>query len=433
MGQGGREREISRSDLEAYQLRKLRETLEYVYSNSSFYRDHFDKAGVSPGSFRGLADLAIFPFTEPEHLAREPYRFLCLSRAEIARPYSFVTSGTTGPRKRVFWTRGDLERITDFMAAGIGMVAGPDDIVQILLPDGRPDSQAALLRKGVLKLGATPVVAEVDLNAAEQFRILQEARSTVIFGYVGRIYRLSVELASAHDLRESEIRVLFLAAEYLPEARRRELERIWDCRVHTHYGLTEMGLGVAVECEARDGYHFNEAGLLLEVVDTRTGIPVKAGDEGELVFTTLTREAMPLIRYRTHDISRLRTEPCPCSAATLLRIDKIRKRLESIVVLKNGDQMYPALFDDVLYEIPDLIDYQVALKHQRFRDCLEFKIELARERAGAFALIRKKLLATPVIARNMKAGNMAEPSIELAPWGALQSANRAKKMIVDRR
>jgi phenylacetate-coenzyme A ligase PaaK-like adenylate-forming protein len=427
------ENEVGRSGVEAYQLRKLRTTLQYAYDNSSFYREHFDRAGVKPGRVSNLADLSAFPFTEPEHLAKAPYRFLCLSRAEIARPYSFVTSGTTGPRKRIFWTRGDIERITDFMAAGMGMVAGPGDVVQILLPDGRPDSQADLLRKGVLKLGATPVVADMEMSAEDQFLLMEESRSTVIFGYTGHIFRLSVELEAKHDLRASGVRVLFLAAEYLPEARRRELERLWDCRVHTHYGLTEMGLGVAVECEAKAGYHFNEAGLLLEVVHPRTGNPVKAGEEGELVFTTLNREAMPLIRYRTHDLSRLITEPCPCGAVTLLRIDKIRKRLESIIVLGSGDEMYPALFDDALFEIPGLIDYQVVLKRQGSRDYLDFKVELARERPDSLSVIKEKLLSTPLIAKNIKAGSMAEPSIELAPWGALQSTSRAKKMIVDRR
>ena len=423
--------EIHRSDVEAYQLFHLRRILQYAYANSSFYRDRFDAAGFNPDRLRNIRDLAGIPFTEPEDLAREPYRFLCLSRAEIARPYSFVTSGTTGPRKKIFWTHADVAKIVDFMAAGMGMVAGAGDVVQILLPDGRPNSQADLLRKGVLKLGATPVVADMDLSADDQHRLMQEARSSVIFGYAGRLFRITLELEAKHDLRKSGVRILFLAAEYLPEARRQQLQKTWGCRVHTHYGLTEMGLGVAVECEARNGYHFNEAALLLEVIDPRTGASVSAGDEGELVFTTLTREAMPLIRYRTHDLSRLRPEPCPCGAATLLRIDKIRKRLESIVVLESGEEVYPALFDDVLFEIPGLVDYQLVLKREGEKERLDFRIEMARELD--LSAIRKTLLAAPVVARSVRAESMVEPIIELAGRGALQAVSRAKKMIVDRR
>jgi phenylacetate-coenzyme A ligase PaaK-like adenylate-forming protein len=234
-------------------------------------------------------------------------------------------------------------------------------------------------------------------------------------------------------LSDKGVKVLFLAAEYLPDARRQELQKIWDCRVHTHYGLTEMGLGVAVECEARNGYHFNEADLLLEIVDPRTGKPVAAGHEGELVFTTLNREAMPLIRYRTHDISRLIVEPCPCGAASLLRIDKVKKRLESIVTLGSGDAMYPALFDDVLFEVPGLIDYQVVVSSVEGMDRLDFKIEMIGECADRISEIKKKLLSAPLIAKNLAAGRMKEPGLELAGFGALQSAGRAKKMIVDRR
>ena len=424
---------LDRADMDAYRLFRLRKILQYSYDKSSFYRELFDNAGTQPDHIRRLEDLSKLPLTEPEHLAASPYRFLCLSRAEVARPYTFVTSGTTGPQKKVFWSYADLEGITDFMAAGMGMVAGPGDVVQILLPDGKPGSQADLLSQGVRKLGATPVAPGPDLNAEEQLRILENARSTVIFGYAGRIFRLTTELQPNHDLKNKGLRVLFLAAEYLPDARRRALEEIWNCRVHTHYGLTEMGLGVAVECDARDGYHFNEAGLLLEVVDPRTGNPLPAGDEGELVFTTLTREAMPLIRYRTHDISRLIPEPCPCGAHALLRIDRVRKRLESIAFLANGDELFPALFDDVLFGIPGIVDYQVLLSHTGDRDSLHFRIECVREHRGIIDCARIKLNALPAIARNIHAGNLAEPEVELLGWGSLQSESRAKKMIVDRR
>lgn len=425
--------QLDRKSVETYQLFKLYQILHYAYEKSSFYRDLFDKSGVKPGDVRTLNDLERLPFTVPHHLAETPYRFLCLSQSEIARPYSFITSGTTGPRKKIFWTQGDLERITDFMAAGMGTVAGTEDVVLILLPDGRPNSQADLLFKGVNKLGATPLVASVDLSAEEHLKIIENSGTTVVFGYTGRLFRLSKELQTKHDLSKKGVHTLFLAAEYLPNAMRQELQRMWDCRVHTHYGLTEMGLGVAVECIARDGYHFNEADLLLEIVNPQTGERTDEGEEGELVFTTLGREAMPLIRYRTHDISRLITGPCPCGAASLLKIDKVRKRLESIVRVSGGDEMYPTLFDDALFEIPGLIDYQVILARQKNRDLFDFKIEMACERPGLASEVTKKLFTVPMIERNVAAGRMLAPRVELVGWGALLPMSRAKKMIVDRR
>lgn len=424
---------VSRADLDTYQFYRLRRTLEYCSTKSSFYRDLFRKAGVEPKDVWDPGDLAKLPFTEPFHLAEAPYRFLCTSQAEIARPCTFVTSGTTGPRKKIFWTQGDLERITDFMAAGMGTVATSEDVVQIILPDGRPNSQADLLFKGVQKLGATPVLASPDLDAQEHLRILESCHSSVLFGYVSRIFRLSKELQARGNLRDKGVRVLFLAAEYLPEARREELQQIWNCRVHTHYGLTEMGLGVAIECEARNGYHFNEADLLLEVINPGTGETVPAGEEGELVFTTLNREAMPLIRYRTHDLSRLIAEPCPCGAASLLKIDKIRKRLESVIAIAGGDEIYPTYFDDALFKIPGLIDYQVVVSRHESKERLDFKIEMAPESADRILEINQKLRSESIVAKNIAAGRMMEPRIEIVEWGALQSADRVKKLIVDRR
>ena len=433
MNNQGHRQLFTRQNVEAYHLIKLRQILRYAFEHSTFYRELFDRAGVSPDHVNTLEDLSLLPFTEPAHLAQEPYRFLCTSRAEVARVFSFVTSGTTGPQKKIFWSVEDLERITDFMAVGMAMVAGPEDIIQIILPDGRPYSQADLLRLGVLKLGANPVVADMESSAEDQFELQQSMHSTVIFGYAGQIYRMSKKLEAKHDLKKSGVRALFLAAEYLPEARRKELQNIWNCSVYTHYGLTEMGLGVAVECEAHKGYHFNEVDLLLEVVDPQTGARVESGREGELVFTTLTRRAMPLIRYRTHDLSRLIPETCSCGASTLLRIDSIRKRRESVIFLSTGDELYPALFDEVLCEIPGFIDYQAVLKQRDQMDCLEFKIELVEEKPDSIACLHKNLAAIPALAKNISAGTMLEPSIEIVPWGALKSENRAKKLILDQR
>ncbi len=423
---------ISRDCVQAYDDFRLREVVRYCFERSAFYRDRFRAAGLEPDRVRGTADLGRIPFTEPEHIAENPFRFLCTSQAEVARPYTFITSGTTGPKKRIFWTPGDLDRIIDFMAAGIGTVASAADTVLILLPDGRPYSQSDLLERGVRRLGATPVVADIDLGAQELLETIEETRCAVVFGYTRKLFRLTRELRKQEDLQRLGVRLFFLAAEYVPDAMRREFQSAWGCGVRTHYGLTEMGLGVAVECEAGNGYHFNEADLLLEVVDPRTGEPAPDGEEGELVFTTLTREAMPLIRYRTHDVSRRIPDPCPCGATSLLRIGKIKKRLENIVKVEGGDEMYPALFDDLLFEIPGLVDYQVILTKEEGKDRMDFKIEM-QEGPASLAAIKEALSSAPILSRNISRGTMVEPRIELAPPGALRTVSREKKMILDRR
>jgi phenylacetate-CoA ligase len=426
-----RSEHVTRHEIEAYHLLRLRQALRYSYERSSFYHALFDKAGIVPDDVRSLHDLSHIPCTEPQHLSESPYRFLCVSQAEVARPYSFVTSGTTGPKKRIFWSQGDLERIIEFMAAGIATVADSDDTVQIMLADGRPYSQADLLYQGVQKIGAKPVLAAMDLKPEEFWQLIQSSRSSVLFGYTGRLFRISKELEAKQQLSAAGMKALFAAGEYMPDDMRKEMQRLWHCPVHTHYGLTEMGLGVAVECEARNGYHFNEAGLLLEVIDPQTGKAVPAGEEGELVFTTLTREAMPLIRYRTHDISRLMPDLCPCGATTLMRIDSVRKRLDSMITFENGDQIYPSLFDDVLFETPGLIDYRAVLSREEGKDCLSFTVEVLFAAEDLIPTIRGKLLSVPVISKNVSDGRMVEPRVQLAALGALQSTGREKKLLAD--
>lgn len=423
----------SRAALECYQLYRLNLALRHCRENSPFYREVFQAAGAPGGDIADLGKLSEFPLTSPQELAENPLRFLCTSQAEIARPCTFITSGTTGPRKKIFWTQGDLERITSFMAAGIGTVADPGDTILILLPDGKPNSQADLLRQGIEKLGAVPIVADPDLTPQDFLKCLDSVPPRVIFGYTRKIYRLSKALASQADLRQVGVRYLFLASEYLPYPMREQLKRLWGCEIRTHYGLTEMGLGVAVECEAQDGFHFNEADLLVEIVHLATGKPVPVGEEGELVFTTLNREAMPLVRYRTHDLGRLIPGPCACGSTSLLKIDHVKKRMGNILHAADGGEIYPALFDEALFHVPDIVDYQLILKRAGEKDQLHFKVETIADSPEIVQHAMDQLLSMPLLQKNMALKTMAPPTIEIVPWGALSSLGRAKKMILDER
>ena len=424
---------LGRAGVAGYQGALLARAVRYAAERSSFYRERFARHALRPEEIGGCDDLGRLPFTEPGEVAGAPYRFLCLSRARVERVHTFVTSGTTGPQKKLFWTRGDLGRIVRFMAAGIGTVAGPDDVVHICLPDGGPYSQADLLARGVAAIGARAVVAGPGRSAREQLDLIRRHGSTVLFGYAGPLYRLTRELEALCDPARCGVRVLFLAAEYVTEARRRELERIWNCRVRTHYGLTEMGLGVAVECEAGHGYHFNEADLLLEIIDPDSLEPAAPGEEGELVFTTLNREAMPLLRYRTGDLSRWIPGPCPCGARSLLRFDAVRKRLESIVRIGAGEEIHPTLFDDVLYALPGVLEYQVAVTRDGERLRLDFGIELLPGAEDTAQTIAARLQEHPLVRRRLRRGDMAPPGVRLLPPGTLKTADRAKKLVTDRR
>lgn len=430
----GKERleRVTRADVKSFQLFKLMKMLSYVYQNSSFYKELLDNNGIKPDDVQSLADLTKIPFTDPSDLAGNPYRFVCVSLGDVARVTTFTTSGTTGPQKRVFCTEADIERMTEFMGVGMRTVANSDDVVQIILPFGSENNQGDLLATGVEKMGAYPVKAGISLSAEEQLDLINRHKSTILFAPTPRMYRMTQELRGSHDLDKLRIKTLFVTSGYLSEPMRNQLQNIWNCDVHTHYGLTEMGLGVAVECHAHNGYHFNEVDLLLEVVDPETGETINDG-EGELVFTTLSREGTPLIRYRTHDISRLITEPCACGAASLLKFGKVTKRLESVVKLRDGDEIYPSLFDELLYEIPQVVDYQVDLNEVDGKDSMAFKVAVTQVSDDIKQEINRALLSSPFLQRNISTGRMTEPKVDLVGLKDFARGGRAKKMIVDNR
>lgn len=334
---------LTRADVEEYQLFKLRKMLLHVYKNGSFYRELFDTNGIKPADIRSLADLSRLPFTEPSDLAENPNRFLCVSHGDVARVTTFTTSGTTGPQKRVFYTDADLDRITDFMGTGIRTVANKGDVVHIMLPSGSVNNQADLLARGIEKIGALPVKGGMNRSADEQLELIRRHKPAVLFGVTPRMYSMTQELKTKCALDSLGIKTLFVTSGYLSEPMRHHMCELWKADVHVHYGLTEMGLGVAVECHAHNGFHFNEVDLLLEVVDPWTGQRVTEG-EGELVFTTLNREGTPLIRYRTHDIAALIQEACPCGASTLLKFGKVTRRTESLVKIGEGGGTLPHPF-----------------------------------------------------------------------------------------
>jgi len=424
---------LKRSDIERYHLHQLKSALRYVAGNSSFYRELFKNMGIAPDDIQTLADIEKITFTEPEQVAAAPFRFLCRSRSEIARVHNFVTSGTTGPRKKICWTQTDLERIIRFLSAGISTVAGRGDVVNIWLPGGFPYGQSDLLSRGVKKIGARPVVASMDISSDDHLRLIIESHATVIFGPTRRVLRLTRELQHSHDLSRLGVHTLFLTAEYLPDGLRADLQKIWNCRVRTHYGLTEMGLGVAVECEAENGYHFNEADLLVEIVNPETGSPVAPGDDGELVFTTLTREEMPFIRYRTRDISHLITEPCSCGAKTLGKFAPVRKRLGVITCLAGGEKIYPSLFDDALMDMSGFVDYQAIIERLNDREVLRFRVELNRANKKKIQELKNRLLAVPALSKSIQAGVMADPLIEITAPDELRGTDAGKKRIIDNR
>jgi phenylacetate-coenzyme A ligase PaaK-like adenylate-forming protein len=407
--------------------------LNYVFHKSDFYKELFHKTGITPDGIKSMDDLVKIPFTEPDDLRNIPYRFVCVPLGKFAGEYLFDTSGTSGLPKRVACTRQDIDRMVDFMSAGMRTVSPGGRVIMLILPAGRPNSQADLLSKGVRKMGGSPIIGDINASPEEHIKTIEKHHPEVIFTSPSRIHRITMGCKPRNRLSDLGVKTLFLTSEYLSGTMREKLQDIWNCDVFTHYGMTEMGIGVAVECHAHNGFHFNEADLLLEIVDPDTGAAIEDDREGELVFTTLTREGTPLIRYRTHDIARVIRQPCPCGASTLKGIGGLVRKTESLVAIGREDEIHPAYFDDVFYSVPEVIDYQVVVDNYENKDCLKFVVEVIEEGEGIREEIKKILLGTPAIGSNLELGLLAEPEIELVSAGALLRYTRAKKLIVDNR
>lgn len=423
---------LKRADVEAYQLEELRKTLIYARKNSTFYKQVFKNHNIDPLKIKNLSDLAQIPMTNQSDLALNPNRFLCVSHSDISKVTTFTTSGTTGPQKRVFCTQADVERITDFMGAALRTVAGEKDFIHIILPSGVSNNQADLLSQGLQKQGINSIIAGMNISAKEQLKLIEQHKPTVLLGVTSRIYRLTQELKQYRRLDNLSVKKVFVTSGYLSESMRDQLKSCWMADVHNHYGMTEMGLGFAVECHSHHGYHFNEADLIVEIIDPETGMPIEEG-EGELVFTTLRREGMPLIRYRTHDISRWVSQSCPCGADSLRKIGKVSKRLESGVKFGPEDEIFFSQFDGPLYRIKELVDYQIEVIKSDGKDRMEFVFEVTRKGRDLQDTLKTTICDMPVMRKNLSAGNVREPVINIVEIGAFNAWGRAKKKISDNR
>lgn len=289
-----------RTAVQAYQLARIQELIDYARSRSRLYgRLYQDLA--PPTSLEAFAN---FPFTEASDLIERGQEFLCVSQSEIARIVSLQTSGTTQAPKRVYFTRDDLDLTLDFFQHGMKTLCGAGDRALILFPWQTPDSVGALLATALERLGLTVYCRQVE-GAAELF---SQTPLQVVCGPASWVVR-AAELNPGQGVSS-----VLTSSETLTQAMRTFLGETWGTEVFDHYGMTETGLGGAVECRAHQGLHIRENDLYFEVVD-QEGAPLPDGREGELVVTTLTRRGMPFIRYRTGDRGLITSEPCPCGSS----------------------------------------------------------------------------------------------------------------------
>jgi phenylacetate-CoA ligase len=372
---------MTRPDLEALQRRRLADLVARVHAKVPFYREAFDRAGVRPDQVRSLEDLRRLPFTRKADLRDHyPFGLFAVPLDQVVRVHA--SSGTTGKPTVVGYTRADLGVWAEVCARSLAASgARPGDVFHNAYGYGLFTGGLGMHYGGEL-MGLT-VVPVSGGNTERQLLLLQDFKPRVIACTPSYMLTLA-EAAAARgvDPRSLTIRSAVLGAEPWTEAMRGQIERLLPVKAVNIYGLSEViGPGVSNECvEAQRGSHVFEDHFLVEVVDPRTGEPVAAGEVGELVFTTLTKEALPVIRYRTGDLASLDPAPCVCGR-TSVRMSLIVGRTDDMLIIR-GINVFPSQIEAVVMQFDELSpNYQLVVARERTLDSLEVRVEVAPDAA----------------------------------------------------
>ncbi len=414
-------------ELRALQFKRLKQTLRHAYDNSPVYRAKFDEARVHPEDLRSLADLRKFPFTTKADLRGSyPFGMFAVPREQCARIHA--SSGTTGKPTVVGYTRNDIDTWAHVMARSIrASGARPGDLVHVSYGYGLFTGGLGA-HYGAEKLGLT-VVPFGGGQTERQVQLIADFRPDIIMVTPSYMLAIADEFErQGLDPRESSIRLGIFGAEPWTNDMRAAIEQRMGIDAVDIYGLSEvMGPGVANECvETKDGPTIWEDHFYPEIVDPATGEPVADGELGELVFTSLTKEALPIIRYRTRDLTRL----LPGTARTMRRMEKITGRSDDMMIVR-GVNVFPTQIEELILKQPALAPhYQCILTREGPLDCLTVAVEAAHGVAHEGEAARA---AADQLAHDIKAYIGTTAKIELRPEGGIERSMGKAKRVVDQR
>ena len=380
---------MARSDLEALQRQRLADLAARVYARVPFYRDAFDRAGVRPEQVRSLDDLRRLPFTRKTDLRDHyPFGLFAVPLEQVVRVHA--SSGTTGKPTVVGYTRADLGVWAEVCARCLAASgARPGDVFHNAYGYGLFTGGLGM-HYGAELMGLV-VVPVSGGNTERQLLLIEDFRPRVIACTPSYMMTLA-EAAAARgiDTHSLSLRSAVLGAEPWTEAMRRQIERVLPLKAVNIYGLSEViGPGVSNECvEAQRGSHVFEDHFLVEAVDPRTGEPVRAGEVGELVFTTLTKEALPVVRYRSGDLAFLDPAPCVCGR-THVRMSLVVGRTDDMLIIR-GINVFPSQVEAAVVQFAELSPhYQLVVAREQTLDTLEVRVEVAPQAAGALGTLEE--------------------------------------------
>ncbi len=375
-----KEETLSRKEIEKIQLERLKETVNRVYEKVLPYRKKMIEAGVKPEDIKSLADLKKLPFvTKADLRDNYPYGLFAVDRDDLVRIHA--SSGTTGKPTVVGYTKGDLETWTECVSR-IACMGGatPKDVAQICFGYGM-FTGALGLHYGLENIGAAIVPSSTG-NSEKQIMYMKDFGTTLLVAtpsYALRLAEVALEMG-IDPAKDLNIKIGLVGSELLTDSMRDEVHKFWgkDMLVTSNYGMSElMGPGVSGECEYLDGMHINEDFFIPEIINPQTGEVLPEGEQGELVITCIKKEGLPLIRYRTKDITRLKYEPCKCGR-TFCRMENLSGRSDDMLKIR-GVNVFPSQIEEVILSFNELgPHYEIIVEREGYSDKLTIRVELAK-------------------------------------------------------
>lgn len=393
---------LTSDSIAAHQLRAIRQTVQWARSHSSFYAARLSSFPRDwPHTFD---DFAHAPLTNPADIVERGHEFLCVPQSEISRIVSLDSSGTSGARKRIFFTAEDQNLALDFFAHGVASMASEGDRMLIALPGEREGSVGFQLARGIARAGVLPIPHGLVVDPIATLRRMDEQQATLLIALPVQALALAFQTGAIARRVFRRLHTIVLCSDHVPPGLVDRIRNATGCKVFEHYGSTEMGLGGGVDCSAHLGYHLREADLYFEIVSPRTGKPLAEGQTGEVLFTTLGRLGMPLLRYRSGDLAHIVPGRCSCGSP-LRRLARVRSRIEGSVSLGSQGGITIADLDDALFELPGVCDFAAALVPGSPQ---ELRVGLYSPRASPVlaAQAEDALMAHPAIAAACRAGDL---------------------------
>lgn len=421
---------IPRSQLDQLQLRKLKQTLKRAVS-SEFYGMRLREAGVSPSELSTIEDIRRIPFTTKTDLRSQyPFGMVCVPKERLVRLH--VSSGTTGQATAVLYTRADLDRWANLLARCMYMTgARPGHTFQNLTGYGMFTGGLGF-HYGSERIGLLTIPSGAG-NSKRQIQLMRDFGTNILHiipSYALRLMDVLAEMG-VDPKTDLELKIAYLGAEPYSEEVRRRVEDFYGIKIYNSYGLSEMnGPGVAFECPSQAGMHVWEDAYVVEIVDPTTLEPVEEGAYGELVLTSLDREAMPVLRYRTGDVTRILPGECPCGRVHH-RLDRIRGRSDDMFIIK-GVNIFPIQVEHVLMNIPEVRNnYVIVLQRENDIDEMVVRVEVTQE---LFVEDMRHLhRVRDTIVRDLRSELLITPVVELVEPNSLPKSEGKAVRLLDRR